>query len=163
MSSSSLVFTLKELHLPKPPVTFSWQNSSGLIPFQNLWVSRHFCRGGRSPRDISSLWSPQSVLTSGSTKHRAASPAYSDPCASPHHAVGPSGVSQDLKGFPLHHPASTSVRWPMLHPIAPQNLSAALRLQPPPPEEWIRCSLQDRPLDTQLWPYHSFLRLDAAA
>lgn len=57
-------------------------------------------------------------------------PAYSDLCASPHHPVGPSGVSQELKGFRLHHPVSTRVCWPMLHTIAPQNLTAALHLQP---------------------------------
>lgn len=53
---SSSVFTLEELLLPKPPVTFSWQKSNGLIPFLSLWASRPWARRRSPPHVASPLW-----------------------------------------------------------------------------------------------------------
>lgn len=55
--SASLVFTLKELHLPKTTSDILLAKFQGPHPFSKPWASRHFCWGDQSPRDISPLWS----------------------------------------------------------------------------------------------------------
>lgn len=120
LSSSSLVFTLEELLLPKPPVTFSWQKSSGLIPFLSLWASRPSARRWSPPHVASPLWALGLFCThscSWPAGHLAELLSFSESPVPTMTLINPRYLTKTLKD--LYHDTSHS---PNLGPSGPAAL-----------------------------------------